>query len=757
MRYFQKLLIGIVFALLINGCTPGSSPSPSPTPQNTPTPASTVAPQYSLQRPDVQQLIDLVAELRIWKRQNQSPETWQDEIISHGIDAMDKLIADDLKRHYPAGFQGASQYIEKIPNEWDSIPFPSASDLEIVFHQGMPEYFNKNQVRFIDKGKRQFPSFSVKSYLMASKGADNTESIWLLEIELAKQHLRYWLTLRQDQSEKYQVIPNDIFPIPLNVANYYSELTTDVDINNDGKNDILILLSHYSIGTVKKTLYIYTTNVQGVYLLNDVWLPHPPAYFDGYASEYKIGDYNKDGLLDIQVTTPKFEPFDCTWESISIIQFKDKERTEQNSNTKIPNTPSCAPAKALKDPNPREVQPLLKSARANLHKDASSDFRAWIQLWLAMSYYAQAKDTQALQELNQIAQISPVGSFQKAIQDAYAESGTSPLRMCEKLYNIAYKKENTGYNFSSDIDVDLAHFGAYPITIIPIPDYVCPYFDIVNFRLQTVTDNNTTPDTTFAHLGLILSSTYSVNIDTDPELEWVGLLGKEWPRLVFIDRTDDGYWHISEQTSYQSSVANLQVKTFDLTDDGQDEVIINFSASVIYWERCTDDKQHFELRVLDPQNTEDSELLRKEMDCTEQSPLNYLSAQEIKALLTDDPDENSSPFYTVQPPVWAKFKFNHGDSKSILTDVGDIQKAILENKQFEQVRTNIDAILHTLPENDAAADTLRERLIYITGLSYELQGDQENALKYYLGLIKTYPESLWSKLARTRISPEPIK
>jgi hypothetical protein len=64
-------------------------------------------------------------------------------------------------------------------------------------------------------------------------------------------------------------------------------------------------------------------------------------------------------------------------------------------------------------------------------------------------------------------------------------------------------------------------------------------------------------------------------------------------------------------------------------------------------------------------------------------------------------------------------------------------------------------MLKLLPAQDAAADIFREHLIYLSGLTYELQGDDEKALAIYLSLIEKNPQSLWSRLAQSRIIPKP--
>ena len=106
--------------------------------------------------------------------------------------------------------------------------------------------------------------------------------------------------------------------------------------------------------------------------------------------------------------------------------------------------------------------------------------------------------------------------------------------------------------------------------------------------------------------------------------------------------------------------------------------------------------------------------------------------------------------------VIAKLHFDEDRTeRTILDDVKVLDKVILENTNPTESRAQIETMLKSLPAQDAAADVLREQLIYLSGLTYELQGNNDNALRIYLQLIEAHPDSLWSRLAQSRIIPKP--
>lgn len=761
----QKLAgLIIVFLLVFTGCNPPKSP-PTLTTQKTstvPSPTLTALPPsaYTLQRPEFQQLANLISAIRAQEEQNRyDPENeWRWQIISDGISSQDGLISADLQRYYADNMPNASQYIENTPDEWaDMFSLPSVSIQEILFKHSVVDYFNEKQIRFADKEEKQFSSLIAKAYMLdTNKAAD--ETTWLVQIDLTKQDVRFWLALVENKNGKYKVIPNGMGLVYLTISDSSTELVTGIDINDDRKNDVVLLRSYYFAGGLTKTLLIYTISTQGIFLLDRISMPKPPPIFgEKYESEYEIGDHNHDGLPDIQITSPEFELFDCSWEQRIIVQFKDIKRTDQTIGGEIPNKPECLLARMLKSNKPEEMVSLLESAKANLKPNASSDLRSWIQLRLAMLYYAQGKDQQAIQELDAITKFPKQGKggFQRAVQDAYQQVALSPLRVCEILNNVAYQKDGWhSENFSSDIDIDLAGFGAYPITFSPVPSIVCPYTDIINLRLQRQKlDNDSSPNKTFASLGLQLSSLYEANLDADDDPEWIGMLGKDtWKRLIVIDRAN-GIWQVTDkyrQYFSNDAASDLQVKKQDVTGDGQPEVIISFTYDPKYRDKCRTGRDYYLLEIMDMSNTDNPELVSKSFDCVEQSPLKTLSTQAIIDLITEM--KNVDPIGEVTYPAWAKFQAGpQGQSTTLLNDVDELEKLVLTNTQPTQAQAEIKTILASLPENDSAADILRERLLYLSGYSYELQGDQEKAIGVYLNLIKEYPQSLWSKLAQSRL------
>ena len=748
------LVFAVVFLFALTGCASAATASPTPTMQKTSTATASPQPHYTLQRPDFQQLLSLIPDVRDAYQKNEYVETWEQEILFYGSSHMDKLIAEDLKKYDAESIPNAGQYIENVPAEWDDMfSLPTASIQEILFHHSAIDLFNQKQVRFADKqAPSSFSSFPATAYALDADG-----KTWLVQVDLPKQNIIYWLTLREDASGKYQIIPNNIATDHLDTSNFSTKIiSTNVDINNDGKNDIVKLASYYFAGGLSKTLFIYSQNDDGISLLAAVHFPSvTPVAAEAHESEYTIGDHNGDGLLDIQITTPRFAIFDCSWEQKLIVQFEGEKRTNQTINGEIPDKPECFLAKSTRSDDPQVVASLVRSARANLKQDASVDLRTWVQLRLAMADSAQGKDAQALQELAAIQKLPQgTGSFQKVVLDAYQQAGSSPLRLCEILNVRSIQKNQDDKDFDTDIDVDLADLGAYPLDMTPVASIVCPFRWLVNQRLaRQAPGKYPSPDKAFAAVGLQLTSFHQANLDDDADPEWIGLLGTESAGTVFLDQVD-GKWRITDEYFQAGWPSDLSVEMQDVTGDGRPDVLLSFAYRGNASEKCSAGKASYRLQILDTSISDEYQrtVFGEDFECAAQSPLKTLSIQDVIGLMKEA--ENTDDLGRTYPD-WAKYQAGKGEddrATDLLDDVDDVENLVLANDQPQETQNKIKTILASMPENDPAADALRERLLYLSGYSYELQGDDEKALVVYLALIEKNPQSLWSRLAQSRIA-----
>jgi hypothetical protein len=67
---------------------------------------------------------------------------------------------------------------------------------------------------------------------------------------------------------------------------------------------------------------------------------------------------------------------------------------------------------------------------------------------------------------------------------------------------------------------------------------------------------------------------------------------------------------------------------------------------------------------------------------------------------------------------------------------------------------DIDVLMSNIPQDNPEAPGVLARLLYLKGMSFELQNREELAIDQYKELIRHYANSPWSWLAYARLKPE---
>ena len=121
--------------------------------------------------------------------------------------------------------------------------------------------------------------------------------------------------------------------------------------------------------------------------------------------------------------------------------------------------------------------------------------------------------------------------------------------------------------------------------------------------------------------------------------------------------------------------------------------------------------------------------------------------------------ETLPPLEPADPPVWPT-NAEWSDMLRAATQAQATQEAepevlsaIFEGADPAETRAALTQIRDDLPGADPASLLYRQRLTYLIGLSYELEGQKELAVATYLQVILANPDSLWSHLAAIHLAP----
>jgi hypothetical protein len=109
-------------------------------------------------------------------------------------------------------------------------------------------------------------------------------------------------------------------------------------------------------------------------------------------------------------------------------------------------------------------------------------------------------------------------------------------------------------------------------------------------------------------------------------------------------------------------------------------------------------------------------------------------------------------------PPWVRlvgFAGGQEEDDTVFNYLGSLQADILAQVDPTGSHVDIAALQAYLPVDDDAAGLVHQRLLYLDALTYELEGNSEQAIAGYLALIEEAPRSVWAWLAWTRLSPGP--
>ena len=240
-------------------------------------------------------------------------------------------------------------------------------------------------------------------------------------------------------------------------------------------------------------------------------------------------------------------------------------------------------------------------------------------------------------------------------------------------------------------------------------------------------------------LGLAPEFFQSGQLDTDDDIEWIGVLEPESPSLVIFDPLGEE-WQVSFIFyPFYFPVLELDFVLQDVIGDDQPEIIVQLTEDgTAYY---PNEEVVYDV-ILAGMVDGAFQKIRSEMVYEKTEDLAQvleITAYELKAS-------------TLASISWRQLEGLDVAEDSVYIYTGKLQTAVLTQTD-PTVPEKITQLLNYLPADDPDAQPYIEHLTYLLGYFYELRGYEENAVNTYLNLIQQYPTSPWSWLAWARLEP----
>lgn len=600
------------------------------------------------------------------------------------------------------------------------------------------QYLNQNKIRLIADEVIETSAFDLHATPI-SLDEDNVPE-WVVQVKAKPFRTTTHLLLQEDSPNNYVLISNKL---PSYVGRYHSDGFTSVftdDLTGDGTNEIIIYNDTYMSGNGNdNSLNIYSWSENELESFPYIGL----AYYSLSEDEptFEVKDFDSDGLKEILVTRRQPGNFDCYLESThAYIWHEDDWKVSQLSVT---DTPECNLWRSGFSSNTVDEDiELLEKALETLEPALTADFDliALARLRLALAYFVKGEFPEAQRILDSLSDLPEESKFTQLLREAYNDADKEPLQTCRNLIDVADQ------TLLTDIGNYIINYQAIQGWVeggygdLPNRSTIC---NIAKIAEQIIADTDfpasASPPDVLAQKGVHFDFATAVNLDADPELEWIGILEPQIGKTTTFDLGEEGW--VYDIDHLYTLTKNYEVSEQDVTGDGKEDVI----ALVTEEDYC------FDIEKLTLQQS--TQLLFTE----DESAKFYGSrfpCDSVELLTLEDvgaDDFSAYPFNS--QPEWKTLE-NYPQTDLSLYQYGqELQTAVLTQTD-PAITTKITDLLNYLPGDDPEAQPYRQHLTYLLGYHYELSGAEEEAVTIYLDLIQQAPSSPWSWLAWARLEPE---
>ena len=753
--------------------TPGASPS-----LQTPIPPLTLAPpqgdssNYRLTLADPESLIQIARELTF------KDEYFSDAEFGSASRFAYEVIGYEWARAYSSEAYSSSFYnLLPIESGYDWVPNEIKTD---VIGDYLVDYFNDEKVEFEHDEYNNLPD---GAYGITYKTEIDNDGFpeWLILVRDEKRLGKgeFGLALNQNEDGSYTRMVNQ-----LSYFYGFSRIEEPEfqirDLNGDGVVDFAIEEIRCGFGTCIGIFHIIIGKPDGFHRIEST-----AGYGDNYASrntywseaKWSISPDNNLPILEI-TWFRDLKPWDCIVFSKETYQWiGDTERVTTHPTTS-PDTAICAIARAMDDeeaPDHKTQIQLLNYAYN--HPDVlSEEWRVFVLYRLALLHALEREDWAARRYLDLLAKIAqtkatPIAdSLSAKIEPLLSEKRLYPYKLCLAAEAISTLNAATDWNiFLGFLTYPYEGFSeGYPA---PLCETRSIHLDALN-ALKVGPNQNL--DELLLEVGVPLELAFSFDKSIIPS-SWViafedddpnyYIRGKEKPDSVYVYGYSDelGWFELKEIPSLYDQ---LQINLQDITGDGVPD--LSFASFDTGDESCENEITY----NVDMITSQVKGMLltylggHDDFVCVPQGQAidftqfledkngdgyidwvsNRLEQEYFDVSLLEELELGNS---------WIihRLPFD-GDLESLIDKsyiIRNIHSDFLTFDNPAELRDEIIFYRDRWGMDDVVGHYIRAHLDYLLALSYELQGNEDQAIEIYYRIWRDQSETIWAYMAASRL------
>jgi hypothetical protein len=722
---------------------------------------------YELVKPSPEGLLELMdilnTQYSYFSRQYDDKGNFRFNFILDELSSLFAVIDAETRFYYPYGFPDPEIVWNYYPfTSQDGYPvFPSVY-LDSLTNAVLYE-LNRHPADFKAHGTVDGKGYTVKRYQLELDHDPQPE--WLVRMDWEEIVALSWLVLDQNPDGNYTKLTQSLADMLWIIPTSTVTIETLQDFTGDGLTDIISLKKGYAAGSDWYSFYIAKGTRNGFQELDSI--DHAVSVTNSAVEpHYTIETPSGSNLLTLTIVDPHRINWDCGWDTQTSYRWPNGIGQITITGKEIPQMPECSLARAvsLLDPvDNRTAIQLLENAIAHFDENDSEQRGKLLfaHYRLAILYALSDQDFRSRQHLEWL--VENLTESEQYLKEnlllLLGEKKISAIKLCDSLYSAVAETPSSWEKYIGATAAAHAYPGSseiYPPAICPLQDIIVDQLRKVDLTVQPIPEKALTDQM----IPIALNQTYSFP-DQAHSASFM-LIREKTPYIAgYVPALDGWSWRILEE--FEATEEPPQTFFKDVTGDGFPELAYFQKYKNWY---CPENEQGYKVFLTTSAGTgfvsatnNICNSVDKTLDLAKHLPdengdgvVDWVADQVRQyagdSILTAEQVSLATWFTPYEIRSFIPEENNDGDNRA------NVISQLYESNNPSKVRQKLVDERNNLNPVDPFIDREWQRLTYLIAVSYEMEGQTDQAIETFTSVIQSNNQTLWGNLAELHLMPK---
>jgi len=668
------------------------------------------------------------------------------------------VVATEINFYYPDGFPDPQTVWEYYPfTNRDYYPvFPSVY-LDSITNAVLDD-FNRHPDHLKDLGVIDGKGYTIQTYRIELDNDPQPE--WLGRMDWEEIVALSWLVLDQNPDGNFTRLPQSL---PDSEWLVLSDVKIEAlqDFTGDGLTDIIAVKQEYAAGTDWYRFSVARGTKDGFQELDSI--DHVVSVTNSAVEpHYTVETAPGSNWLTLTLVDPHRINWDCEWDTQT--SYRWPYGTEQIiiAGKEMPQTPECSLARAVSLLEPVDnvtAIRLLENAIAHFDQtDVEQRSKLLFAHYrLAILYPLSDQDFLSRQHLEWL--VANLAESEQHLKEnvllQLKENKFSAIKLCDSLYSASGEVPDSWEEYLGATAAAHAYPGSsetYPPAICPLQNLIMDQLRKVDLTVQSIPKSAFMDQT----IPVALVQTYTFPGQTHPATFM--LIREKTPYIAAYVPTLDGWnWRVLEE--FDATEDPPQTFLTDATGDDFPELAYYQKNKSWY---CPENEQGYKVVLTTSIGTSFTSVTTNVCNPVDKlfDVANYLQdnnkdgmvdwvVDQIRAYS----DESVLPSTSVEQGTWFTLdeltklvpEENPDDEKTDIID--ELTNNLYAGKDVPAIRQKLISERNALIATDPLIDWKLQRITYLIAVSYEMEGQTDQAIGAFTSVLRAKDQTLWGNLA----------